>query len=93
MGALREMHRVLKPESEALIIDMSKDASNETIDGCVDDMKLGRVDSAVTKLIFKTTLRSRAYSKADFQQMAAATPFGRAEITEESIGLEVWLKK
>src|SRR5580698_10244944 len=43
-GALREMRRVLKPGGEALLIDMSRDATDEDIDTLVDGMKLGAVD-------------------------------------------------
>ena len=93
LGALREMHRVLKPGAEALIIDMSRDASNQAIDTCVDGMKLGPMDALITNAVFKHSLRKRAYSKADFQRMAASTPFARVEITAESIGLDVWLRK
>jgi len=92
-GALAEMHNVLRPGGEALIIDMSRDASNAAIDDVVDNMKLGTIDALMTRAVFKHSLRKRAYSRADFQRMAAATPFGKAEIKEESIGLEVWLRK
>ena len=51
LGALREMHRVLKPGSEALIIDMSRDASNQAIDTCVDGMKLGPMDALITNAV------------------------------------------
>jgi ubiquinone/menaquinone biosynthesis C-methylase UbiE len=93
LGALREMHRVLKPGGEALIIDMSKDASDAEINAEVHGMKLGHVDAFLTRTILKTTLRKRAYSKAEFQRLAVATPFGGAVITERSIGLDVWLRK
>jgi ubiquinone/menaquinone biosynthesis C-methylase UbiE len=93
IGALREMRRVLKPSGEALIIDMSRDASNAAIDDCVEEMKLGAVDAFMTRAIFKHSLRKRAYSKADFQRMAAAASFDVTEITTESIGLDVWLRK
>jgi ubiquinone/menaquinone biosynthesis C-methylase UbiE len=93
VGALGEMHRVLRPGGETLITDMRKDASNEAIDSTVADMKLGRVNAIITRAIFKYSLRKRAYSEADFQRMAAATPFRGVEIREESIGFEVWLRK
>src|SRR5262249_42543652 len=57
--ALREMHRVLKPRGEALIIDMRRDASDAAIDEHVRDRKLGRVDAALSKGIFKLLLRKR----------------------------------
>ncbi|MFI5015225.1 MAG: hypothetical protein ACHQAY_23055 [Hyphomicrobiales bacterium] len=87
------MTRVLRPSGEALIIDMRKDASDEAIDRKVDAMKLGRISAFVTRAIFKSSLRKRAYAREDFQRMAAATPFGGAEIAEEPFGFEVWLRK
>jgi ubiquinone/menaquinone biosynthesis C-methylase UbiE len=93
VGALGEMHRVLRPGGETLIIDMRKDASNKAIDRAVDEMKLGRMNALITRAIFKYSLRKRAYSKADFLRMVAATPFRSAEIREESLGFDVWLRK
>ena len=72
----REMHRVLKPGGEALVIDMNRHASNAAIDQEVDGMELRPVNAFITRVILKTMLRKRAYAKADFQRMAAATPFG-----------------
>jgi ubiquinone/menaquinone biosynthesis C-methylase UbiE len=93
VGALGEMHRVLRPGGETLIIDMRKDASNKAIDRAVDEMKLGRMNALITRAIFKYSLRKRAYSKADFLRMVAATPFRSAEIREETLGFDVWLRK
>jgi hypothetical protein len=56
-------------------------------------MGLGGLDAFMTRMIFKHSLRKRAYAAADFQAMAAATPFGRAEIRADLIGLEVRLRK
>jgi ubiquinone/menaquinone biosynthesis C-methylase UbiE len=91
--ALTEMHRVLRPGGTALVIDMRRDASDEAIDETVTQMQLGRVDAFVTRAIFKHALRRRAYLRQHFEAMAAATPFGRADIKEAPLGFEVWLHK
>jgi ubiquinone/menaquinone biosynthesis C-methylase UbiE len=93
LGAMVEMYNVLRPGGEALIIDMSRDATDAAIDVMVDGMKLGPINRLATRAIFKHSLRRRAYSRADFQRFAAATPFGDAEIYAESIGLEIRLRK
>jgi ubiquinone/menaquinone biosynthesis C-methylase UbiE len=92
-AALAEMHRMLKPGGEALIIDMSRDATDLAIDKLVDGMGLGVLDGFMTRRIFKGTLRKRALSPAGFVALAAASPFGRADIKAEGIGLEVRLRK
>jgi ubiquinone/menaquinone biosynthesis C-methylase UbiE len=91
--ALDEMHRVLKPGGEAFIIDLRSDAPTAEIDAHVKGMGLGRLDTLMTKLIFRHTLIKSAYTAAQFHSMAAASRFRSCAIKESSIGLEVTLVK
>ena len=86
---LRGIHRVLKPGGTALVIDLRPDASPAALAAHVDGVGLGWFSRLLTKWTFKHMLLKRAYTQAQFREMAAPTPFGGCEIREGSIGLEV----
>jgi ubiquinone/menaquinone biosynthesis C-methylase UbiE len=92
VGAIREMHRVLRPGGEALIIDMRKDATNAEIAREVAGMKMGWFAAMITRSALRG-LRKRAYARAAFEQMIAETPFGHGDIAAGGIGFEVTLRK
>jgi ubiquinone/menaquinone biosynthesis C-methylase UbiE len=92
VGSLCEMHRVLRPDGTALIVDLRRDASDKAIADEVTKMKLGRIGEFITRTTLRS-LRKRAYSKKDFERMLAQTPFEHGDISEDGIGFEIRLTK
>lgn len=92
LEAINEMHRVLRNGGTAIIQDMWKEASDATIRAEVNAMRLSPVNAFMTTQSLKT-LRRRAYTREQFERLAATSAFGRGEIETQGIGIEVRLRK
>lgn len=87
--ALDEMHRVLRPGGEAVVMDLRKDVSVDEIDSCIKQSGRSRLDAWLTKWTFRCMLIKRAYTKEEFLRMAEQSHFGACQIKVVPIALEV----
>jgi len=92
LEAINEMYRVLRTGGTAIIQDMWKEASDAAIRAEVDPMRLNPLNAFMTRQALKG-LRRRAYTKQQFEQLAAASAFGGCQIVTNGIGMEMRLKK
>lgn len=90
--ALNEMHRVLRPGGVAVVQDMSHEATDAAIDHEVAAMNLGTVGGLAVRRTLGM-LRRRAFTRAQFEAMAAESAFGGCTVVAEGIGLEVRLTR
>jgi ubiquinone/menaquinone biosynthesis C-methylase UbiE len=89
--ALNEMHRVLKPGGNALIIDLRKDFSQRALKDYARGS--GLLAGSLVRLVFNTMLKKRAYTKENITDLVAQSRFGQGEIRIDPIGFELRLHK
>jgi len=93
VGALDEVHRVLRPGGEASIFDLRKDATRAEIEDEVRRMQLSAWNALMTRWTFRHVLLKRAYTRDELERMVARSRFGRGEIAASGIGFELRLIK
>ncbi len=87
------MHRVLKPGGRALIIDLRRDVTPAAIRREVEGLKLGRLNTFMVRQAFRFMLIKRAYTKGEFRDLIANSPFQSGDVKESLIGVEITLPK
>src|SRR5262249_4112601 len=92
VSALNEIHRVLRSGGSASIYDLRKDASLRDIDEEVQRMRLSPLNALFTKWVFRHVLLRTAHGPDALQRMAGQSRFGRCEIVEDGLGLEMRLR-
>ncbi|MDX3194918.1 class I SAM-dependent methyltransferase [Streptomyces sp. MN03-5084-2B] len=92
VSALNEMHRVLRPGGYAVIQDLNHAATGSDIDREVAGMDVGVVAGFTVRRTL-AWLRRRAFTREQFETLAAESAFGGCSVTTHGIGLEVRLTK
>lgn len=93
VGALNDIHRVLKPGGRALIHDLRRDASLVEIDREVRGMQMSAVSTAITRWVFRRVLLKNAYGLEQLRQLVAQSRFGSGDISIEGVGFALWLTR
>ncbi len=93
VGALNEMHRVLKPGGQASIYDLRKHASEDEIAAEVRKMNLSALNALLTRWIFRFGLLKSAYTREQLERMATESRFGGCEILAAGVGFELRLTR
>ena len=90
--ALREMCRILKKGGIALISDLRRDISKQSLEEQINQISKPGFERLMVKMTFKNLVRY-AYTKDEILEMIKGTSFEKHEIKETGMGFYVYLYK
>lgn len=93
IGALDEIHRVLKPGGKASVFDLRAEASRDDVDVLVRGMNLSAMSALWTKLTFRHFLLKNAYSEEGIKALAAVSRFGGCELLHDGVEFDLRLAR
>jgi ubiquinone/menaquinone biosynthesis C-methylase UbiE len=93
VGALNEVHRVLKPGGQASIFDLRGESSHEEIQALVRGMNLSALNALWTRMTFRFFLLKNAYTEDAIKAVAAQSRFGGGEVVHSGVEFDLRLRK
>lgn len=91
--ALSEMNRVLRPGGTGIVIDLRRDTPMSEISKYADGLDISAINQWLIKQSFRFMLLKRAYTGQQFDQMLQQVPFGKVEVRDAPLGVEIWFSK
>ena len=92
--AFREIWRVLNASGRDWISDMRHDVSRRTIREFVaNEMKVKGLSAVLMRYTFERKLRPRAYTSAQFSEMAKGIPYARVELKNNQMDFKALLER